>query len=1004
MRDTIETTLNEDGIYRANRNSKNVATYAQSELDWRERNPQGALGVLKDGDYINDALINMSKEIIQNSNQLNYQMRTLENSIDRYWNDLVDYRHIKNNKHREYNDLISDQNNLLNDIDKRNNSYGLWRYKDDFYYRASPQSELCIGNAEKISKEISSRYPINVRIVDDLNDISNNIKEIRFDTVFISKKSIIVIDGEVIEPTQQYEIFKHRNGKFYRNLIVTTESLTKRFENYNKNSSESTKTKVFIQKISTYSDSKFLLNRLGKSFESLKSENIIVMVGNKNVSEDIFCNRVFKPMIHPENHITITDDILKEKSIAEILRGKLFIYVTHIPENLELRKKLKELFIQVSLNKYFYMENQKINTYAQIIVTLDKEDHFIKDFAHLSSIFYINPLDDILSEMNEINDVSLIGNIEASLMNFAEELCVIGNQQTYNQNNEYFYNYSNGYSSGNKRFLGELEEAYEVTNQESETGLPILDPYSNDFENIIANNNRFKHTYIMANQGFGKSQLIISLIMRDYLLNDSSVVLLDPHGDLSEDLFRLIKDKERLLYIDPYLDNSITPTINIFDIVENNEDSIHEVSQVIITVLKTINSDDKFSGPMEDVAENCIKVLLREGGGSFLELYKFLNGGGSKDWLKLGKNSPIEIEAEFFNIEFESSKQTIDALKRRLKKLLNDPKFSSFMNGKSKINLEQLVNTKGKIIIINISSGKMPNTYQYYMKFLVGYLQLIALKRLSIPIEQRTYTQLYLDEFHLFLDNSRIFEEMLTGARKLRMFVNFAHQTVAQIRDSNLKEILTTIPTRYFIGNIANKSIDILSNALNAELDNPESLITGLFYYQEDNKKPFKIQNTDKFLDDKENLSFDEQMENLKYIIDNYYRPIKPKTASQPTFNEIKEMIQQFKNDFISKNLTETSCLYKLEISASERFKEIKSDFEFRTAKDNEYKPRIRQQEISVIFSLAFELDYTFDNAKFIQMLKGENDMFNQSSSGTRTAEFTADGKSKTEQYYYFEW
>ena len=116
-------------------------------------------------------------------------------------------------------------------------------------------------------------------------------------------------------------------------------------------------------------------------------------------------------------------------------------------------------------------------------------------------------------------------------------------------------------------------------------------------------------------------------------------------------------------------------------------------------------------------------------------------------------------------------------------------------------------------------------------------------------------------------------------------------------------------------------------------------------------------------------------------------------------------MIQQFKNDFISKNLTETSCLYKLEISAPERFKEIKHDFEFRTPKDNEYKPRIRQQEFSIIFSLAFELhNYTIDNSKFIQLLKGENDIFNQSSSGTRTAEFTADGKSKTEQYYYFEW
>ena len=405
---------------------------------------------------------------------------------------------------------------------------------------------------------------------------------------------------------------------------------------------------------------------------------------------------------------------------------------------------------------------------------------------------------------------------------------------------------------------------------------------------------------------------------------------------------------------------------------------------------------------MEDVAENCIKVLLREGGGSFLEFYKFLNSSGSKDWIKLGKNSPIEIEAEFFNNEFESSKLTRDAVRRRLKKLLNDPKFSGFMNGKSTFNLEELVNKKGKIIIINIASGKMPNTYQYYMKFLVGYLQLIALKRVSIPIEQRTYTQLYLDEFHLFLDKSRIFEEMLTGARKYRMFVNFAHQSIAQIRDSYLQEILTTIPTRYFIGNIKNKSIDILSNALNAELDNPESLLAGLFYFQEDNKKPSKIQNTDRFLNGKEDLPRDKQMENLKYIIDNYYRPIKPKTASQPTDEELKAMIKQFKADLISKNLTESSCLYKLKFSAPKKFEEIESDFEYKTIKTKEYTPRVRQQEISSIFSLAFELDFTFDNSKFITMLEDENDMFNQSSSGTRTTEFTADGKSKTEQYYYF--
>ena len=63
MRDIIETKLDEDGIYHANRNSKNVATYRQPEHDWIERNPHGALGVLKDGDYINDAFVKRSAKL-----------------------------------------------------------------------------------------------------------------------------------------------------------------------------------------------------------------------------------------------------------------------------------------------------------------------------------------------------------------------------------------------------------------------------------------------------------------------------------------------------------------------------------------------------------------------------------------------------------------------------------------------------------------------------------------------------------------------------------------------------------------------------------------------------------------------------------------------------------------------------------------------------------------------------------------------------------------------------
>jgi hypothetical protein len=202
------------------------------------------------------------------------------------------------------------------------------------------------------------------------------------------------------------------------------------------------------------------------------------------------------------------------------------------------------------------------------------------------------------------------------------------------------------------------------------------------------------------------------------------------------------------------------------------------------------------------------------------------------------------------------------------------------------------------------------------------------------------------------------------------------------------------------IFNNSNTTLDALNKTLNTKLNDVENLDKGEFYLSVGNNDIIKVKNTDIFLDTSEEISNEQWEEYRQYQLEKYYRLIKPKTASQPTDEEINEMI---KSDLISKNLTETSCLYKLEISAPERFKEIKNDFVFRTPKDDEYKPRIRQQEISVIFSLAFELDYTYDNAKFIQMLKGENDIFNLSNSGTRTAEFTSDGKSKTEQYYYFQ-
>jgi len=938
----------------------------------------------------------MMSNIDQQTNSLNRISQNAENTVQRYNNTLFNLNQIANNIKFQYNELANNEQKLLSLINDANAPYGIWRYKNDFFYRPASDLDLVKGNIEKICKEIGSRYNINLSIVSDLNNILHNIKEIKVNTVSISIKSIIVIEGETINIKEKNEIFQDFYGRYWRNLIVNTSYLKKRFTNCYIDLNEVSEARYFIQNMTTIRDSLFLLNRLGKFFKTLQGKNFIVMVGNKNVSKDIFLDQIIKPMINHTNYITLTDDILKEMSIEEILKGKIVIHIDHIPHEQEYKEKLKELLLQILIHKSSNIDNIIIPTFAQVIVTLDEADNFIKDFEYMSDIFYIESLNDIVSNLNTINDVSIIAEVSKSLIYFSEELSAIGMRQFYTDN----------YSSGNQKFLLEFEDLEVSTELSSNTGLPILDPYNDNYETIISNTNRFKHSYIIANQGFGKSQLIISLICRDIFINDCSVVLLDPHGDLAEDLLKIIKDEERFVYIDLYLDSSRMPTINLFDIVDkNDEDSIYSVTQLIMSVFKNISSEDKLTGSMENVAENCISVMLREGGGSFWELYQFLGGNNSKDWAQCGKDSPNPLEKDFFNNEFDNETNTRAAIKRRLSKVIRDPKFNAFMNRRSTFSLEQLVNTKGKIIIFNIASGHMPNTYQYYMKFLVSYLQLIALKRVSIPMDERVYTQLYLDEFHLFLDKSKNLEEILTGARKYRMFLTFAHQSIAQIENSNMKEILTTIPTRYFIGNVANKTVEILDKALNTKLDNPESLLSGEFYFQEDNNKPYKIKNTDRFLNAKEDTPKFEIEQKIQYQLDKYYDEPLKQIASQPTADEESKMIQQFKDEIklvlSSEKSIESSCLNNVGNTAPDKLDEIKYDIKYINNKIE--RPRIRQQELSTVFQLSYGLAECMSNRVFITKLKSKDvdDIFNQTDSGTRSGEFTDNGKTKTEEYYY---
>ena len=167
----------------------------------------------------------IENEVVNSTNRLNQAVRTNENVIQRYWNTENDIKWIYHNEVNKYIDLMSKQNNLLRKINYP--EIKLWRFKNLLYFRTN-SGQLIIDNHIEIQKELSSRYGADVNIVNDINDVLRNNNQYRVNTIFVAINNIIIVEEEVFDNNQSFEIFNTDNGVWKRNLLAFTRFNKKR--------------------------------------------------------------------------------------------------------------------------------------------------------------------------------------------------------------------------------------------------------------------------------------------------------------------------------------------------------------------------------------------------------------------------------------------------------------------------------------------------------------------------------------------------------------------------------------------------------------------------------------------------------------------------------------------------------------------------------------------------------------------------------------------------------
>jgi len=323
-------------------------------------------------------------------------------------------------------------------------------------------------------------------------------------------------------------------------------------------------------------------------------------------------------------------------------------------------------------------------------------------------------------------------------------------------------------------------------------------------EVLIKDQDRRRHIYAIGKTGTGKTTLMEGMIVSD-IKAGKGIGVIDPHGDLIENILKKIP-KERsqdVILVDP-ADIERPIGINLLD-WRKQEEKDFLVQEAVSIFYKLFDPTRQgFIGPQfEHWMRNAALTLMEQpNGGTLIEIPRLFT---DKDFEQQAiKNIKTEAVKSFWTKQMA---QTSDYHKSEMLNYFVS-KFGRFMTNemmrnimgqrKSAFNLREVMD-KGKILLVNLSKGKMGEVNSNLLgMILVSKLQMAAMSRADLPEEERKDFYLYVDEFQSFATDS--FAEILSEARKYHLNLAIANQYVAQleeeIRDAVFGNVGTLISFR----------------------------------------------------------------------------------------------------------------------------------------------------------------------------------------------------------------
>ena len=341
-----------------------------------------------------------------------------------------------------------------------------------------------------------------------------------------------------------------------------------------------------------------------------------------------------------------------------------------------------------------------------------------------------------------------------------------------------------------------------------ETLLKVRVPYG-----ILPDEDRFRHTWIIAPSGTGKTTLIENLINCDLARvgrGEASVFVMDSQNEMIPRLAAMKEFHEdgplkgKLIVLEPSADFPLA--LNLFDNQLEDIDQLSSDDRAVLYASSLEMADFVMSGLLGATLTSKQKGIFRYisqalqviPDATILTFADMLLPGGYDRyarWIRTLHPYTVKFyETRFNSPSFTSTKEEI---LWRLDTIMSDTTFRlMFSHPQNKFNLDQGLQS-AKVICVNTNSGLLStegssNLGRYFLALLLQATQ----RRMLIDKENRLPTFCYIDEANEYIANEPKMATLLDKARKQKVGFILAHLRMANIVNSDVADALANCRTK----------------------------------------------------------------------------------------------------------------------------------------------------------------------------------------------------------------